>query len=927
MHAIRLVTAAVFGVALGSADRVEASGGFDPDTVLQTPGVRLVALEFYATWCAPCMAAVPKWKTLHEKYRRLGLRLIVVATQDPKGGCVNPGWAPDDIICDDDGRLAERFGAESLPAAFLWSWEGRLLVKKGHVEDVEAAIQTWMRETPRIDVVAGDLAAGVGISKPALLTMVRDEVQRDDKLLVIATEAERKQLDAVKKRSLEVRYDNALQCEIGIDLSANSLLTASIVASGSKPRLHLALLSAERGCLVASAVEEWQHDKAKVVIAATVRELMQKLKRSAELPFGANASRATAVRPEERTLGESGPEWKPESGGEQVLVSFSSKPTGAMVMLDGNLLCQDSSQGCSRAIPAGQHSVTMQKERYQRRTERVNLDKGSKIDWKLEPDFAVLDVESEPPGLEVTLDDDALGKTPIIGRELPPGGHRVRVNDACFYESGMEVQLERGETKRVKLTPKPREGAVQVAVEDTKGNAIEAEVRIDGKRAGFALEVIRASVCAKKLEVVSQKHGVWAKDLAVEERQTQKVKAVLDASKSIASLVVGERGRVCVLWASGQIDCWGDVVFGESLSPAARFETVAIGGRHVCGLNADDRSVVCWGDADMESVSAPTGAARAVAAGWIWTCAIRDRPGDANVACWGKESNGRVVLSDQDGSFQQLIGATFSACAITETGALRCWGRMRIDERGPFVSAAIGPDGRDVCGLDDKGRLSCWAQPEFDPGNGVKALAPDGTFKSLAIGNRVGMAPPMCGIRLDDTIVCSGGIGEWPSLPGRFSSLAFVGSGGGASRFCAIGLDHHLVCVQPGGEKIETPLEGEFTRLAGHDGLLCAIREEGSVACWTDAPSPCNPLAFGRARTGVPRSPLDEKGKYATFVAAIQHALDDWIACAKEDVTPDAEELQFLAGAIRRAQKGVKASDPKIQRLRATLKRLGGRPM
>src|SRR5688572_27788041 len=75
-----------------------ASQSLDVDAWLRRPGVRLVAVEFYATWCKPCMEAVPKWKALHDRHRESGLRLIVVATQDPKGGCVNPGWAPDEIV-------------------------------------------------------------------------------------------------------------------------------------------------------------------------------------------------------------------------------------------------------------------------------------------------------------------------------------------------------------------------------------------------------------------------------------------------------------------------------------------------------------------------------------------------------------------------------------------------------------------------------------------------------------------------------------------------------------------------------------------------------------------------------------------------------------------------------------------------------------
>jgi len=114
-----------------------AGDGLDVRAWLQRPGVRLLAVEFYATWCKPCMKAVPRWRELHERYRDQGLRLVVVATRDPSGQCVNPGWNPDDIICDTEGNLANamRVG-DALPAAFLWSWRGHLLVRRGHVSEV-----------------------------------------------------------------------------------------------------------------------------------------------------------------------------------------------------------------------------------------------------------------------------------------------------------------------------------------------------------------------------------------------------------------------------------------------------------------------------------------------------------------------------------------------------------------------------------------------------------------------------------------------------------------------------------------------------------------------------------------------------------------------------------------------------------------------
>ena len=225
----------------------EAHGsGLDVDDWLRQPGTRLLAIEFYATWCKPCMDAVPRWKALHDKYQADGLRFVVVATQDPDGSCSNPGWTPDAIICDDDGFLAQRFGVRKLPAAYLWSWQGRLLATHTHIDDIESKIQAWMRRSPRVEVEVGRVAKRAGIDRGDLLRSVRGELLGAEKLVVVATKAERRALRDIVRRSLQNTADDALACEVGNEITANSLLKAS-VTGGGKPRLQLRLLSAERG--------------------------------------------------------------------------------------------------------------------------------------------------------------------------------------------------------------------------------------------------------------------------------------------------------------------------------------------------------------------------------------------------------------------------------------------------------------------------------------------------------------------------------------------------------------------------------------------------------------------------------------------------------------------------------------------------------
>ena len=75
--------AALFALALVvPSSEARAAEEFDPKEELAYPGTRLLVVEFYSIDCKPCMAAVPKWKALHAKYRSKGLRFVVVKAED-----------------------------------------------------------------------------------------------------------------------------------------------------------------------------------------------------------------------------------------------------------------------------------------------------------------------------------------------------------------------------------------------------------------------------------------------------------------------------------------------------------------------------------------------------------------------------------------------------------------------------------------------------------------------------------------------------------------------------------------------------------------------------------------------------------------------------------------------------------------------------
>lgn len=77
-----------------SSDEVSPSSGSAPDFTLRDVDGRdvrlsdfegrVVVLDFWATWCVPCEAAMPHLQTLFEKYKGQGLTILGVSMDGPE---------------------------------------------------------------------------------------------------------------------------------------------------------------------------------------------------------------------------------------------------------------------------------------------------------------------------------------------------------------------------------------------------------------------------------------------------------------------------------------------------------------------------------------------------------------------------------------------------------------------------------------------------------------------------------------------------------------------------------------------------------------------------------------------------------------------------------------------------------------------------
>jgi cytochrome c biogenesis protein CcmG, thiol:disulfide interchange protein DsbE len=113
-------------------------GSLAPDFVLDTPDGpfrlsdargEVVVLNFWATWCGPCLFEMPEFQEVHEERGPEGIRIVAVnlTSADSREAAmrfVDQLGLTFTIAFDDTGSVAQRYGVLSLPATFFIDRDG-----------------------------------------------------------------------------------------------------------------------------------------------------------------------------------------------------------------------------------------------------------------------------------------------------------------------------------------------------------------------------------------------------------------------------------------------------------------------------------------------------------------------------------------------------------------------------------------------------------------------------------------------------------------------------------------------------------------------------------------------------------------------------------------------------------------------------------
>lgn len=113
---------------------------------------KVVYLDFWASWCAPCLRSLPLYNELFARYRDQGLMVIGVNTDDPpEDGLDFLVDTPLDfpVPSDPESRIPELYHLIGMPTSYLIDREGVIRMvhvgfRDGDLEHIESEIRSLL---------------------------------------------------------------------------------------------------------------------------------------------------------------------------------------------------------------------------------------------------------------------------------------------------------------------------------------------------------------------------------------------------------------------------------------------------------------------------------------------------------------------------------------------------------------------------------------------------------------------------------------------------------------------------------------------------------------------------------------------------------------------------------------------------------------
>jgi thiol-disulfide isomerase/thioredoxin len=123
---------------------------------LQSLRGKVIYLDFWASWCGPCLKSFPWMNEMHRKYSDKGLVIVAVNTDEKRVNAARflTKMPADFIIAyDSEAKLASSFKLKAMPSSYLIAPDGSILnhhigFKEKLIPEYEKSIRTALELDP-----------------------------------------------------------------------------------------------------------------------------------------------------------------------------------------------------------------------------------------------------------------------------------------------------------------------------------------------------------------------------------------------------------------------------------------------------------------------------------------------------------------------------------------------------------------------------------------------------------------------------------------------------------------------------------------------------------------------------------------------------------------------------------------------------------
>lgn len=111
---------------------------------------KYVLVDFWATWCAPCVVEIPRLQAAYAKYHGKGFEIVAVSLDEARSSVLDFAKArklPWKQVhnATANGDLVEAFGVRSIPATFLISPEGTIIRLELRGQSLDKALESLIK--------------------------------------------------------------------------------------------------------------------------------------------------------------------------------------------------------------------------------------------------------------------------------------------------------------------------------------------------------------------------------------------------------------------------------------------------------------------------------------------------------------------------------------------------------------------------------------------------------------------------------------------------------------------------------------------------------------------------------------------------------------------------------------------------------------